>query len=165
MTSYDAVISGAGPAGCSAALSLARKGYKVLLLEKERFPREKVCGDGITSVSSALLETMGVMKVVRQQVEQLTVFKGVALFSPSAAVVHGNFSQPGCSAGEAYVIPRKILDDCLFTVVKEQPSITVVDNTTVNNLIMQGGRARGAAAQKGSFPVILSLLPMDFIHQ
>jgi flavin-dependent dehydrogenase len=44
MKTYDAVISGAGPAGCSAALSPARKGYRVLLLEKERFPREMVCG-------------------------------------------------------------------------------------------------------------------------
>lgn len=49
MKSYDVVISGAGPAGCSSALFLAQKGYRVLLLDKATFPREKVCGDSITA--------------------------------------------------------------------------------------------------------------------
>ena len=59
MKFYDAVISGAGPAGCSAALFLARKGYRVLLFDKARFPREKICGDGVTAAATELLEEMG----------------------------------------------------------------------------------------------------------
>ena len=44
---YDVIIVGAGPGGSSAACSLAERGFRVLLIDKEHFPREKVCGDGI----------------------------------------------------------------------------------------------------------------------
>ena len=46
--SADVIIVGAGPAGATAATYLARAGVDVLLLEKSTFPREKVCGDGLT---------------------------------------------------------------------------------------------------------------------
>ncbi|GAB3911109.1 hypothetical protein GCM10029964_116210 [Kibdelosporangium lantanae] len=46
----EVIVVGAGPAGSTAAAYLARSGVDVLLLEKSRFPREKVCGDGLTPV-------------------------------------------------------------------------------------------------------------------
>lgn len=45
MSSYDVVVVGAGPAGAAAAATLARGSRSVLLLEKDRFPRHKVCGE------------------------------------------------------------------------------------------------------------------------
>ncbi len=45
----DAVVIGAGPAGATAAFFLARGGMKVVLIEKEKLPREKVCGGGVQS--------------------------------------------------------------------------------------------------------------------
>ncbi|MBM9466252.1 geranylgeranyl reductase family protein [Nakamurella leprariae] len=47
-TEADVIVVGAGPAGSTAATLLARSGLDVLLLEKSTFPRDKVCGDGIT---------------------------------------------------------------------------------------------------------------------
>ena len=44
---YDIIVAGAGPAGCTAGLELARQGYEVLILEKEVFPREKLCAGGL----------------------------------------------------------------------------------------------------------------------
>ena len=44
----DVIVVGAGPAGSSAAYWLATAGLDVLMLEKTTFPREKVCGDGLT---------------------------------------------------------------------------------------------------------------------
>ncbi|WP_136622814.1 FAD-dependent oxidoreductase, partial [Mesorhizobium sp. 10.2.3] len=44
LSTYDAVIIGAGPAGSSAALTLARRGWAVAIVEKSAFPRRKVCG-------------------------------------------------------------------------------------------------------------------------
>lgn len=45
---YDVIIIGAGPAGSTAAYELARENFNVLILEKEKFPRYKACGGGIT---------------------------------------------------------------------------------------------------------------------
>ena len=45
---YDAIIVGAGPAGCAAAYDLASDGHSVLLVDKHEFPREKACGGGLT---------------------------------------------------------------------------------------------------------------------
>ncbi len=44
----DVIVVGAGPAGATVATYLARSGVDVLLLEKSTFPRDKVCGDGLT---------------------------------------------------------------------------------------------------------------------
>ena len=56
----DAVVVGAGPAGSSTAHYLAMAGLRVLLLEKSTFPRDKVCGDGLTPRAVAELVRMGV---------------------------------------------------------------------------------------------------------
>ncbi|MGW2057899.1 geranylgeranyl reductase family protein [Streptomyces sp. NPDC001840] len=56
----DVIVVGAGPAGSSAAFHLARAGVDVLLLEKSHFPREKVCGDGLTPRAVHQLIRMGI---------------------------------------------------------------------------------------------------------
>lgn len=58
--SADVIVVGAGPAGCSAAYHLARAGHDVLLLEKATFPRDKICGDGLTPRAVRELLDMGV---------------------------------------------------------------------------------------------------------
>ena len=56
----DVVVVGAGPAGSTAAYHLAQAGIDVLLLEKAEFPREKVCGDGLTPRAVRQLLRMGI---------------------------------------------------------------------------------------------------------
>jgi len=53
---YDAVVVGAGPAGAQLAYLLARAGRRVAVLDKQRFPRDKVCGGGLSRKSIALLD-------------------------------------------------------------------------------------------------------------
>src|ERR671922_2506877 len=48
MERFDAIVVGAGPAGSTAAFRLTRAGARVLLLDRERFPRDKPCGGGLT---------------------------------------------------------------------------------------------------------------------
>jgi menaquinone-9 beta-reductase len=56
----DVIVVGAGPAGSTTAYYLAQAGLDVLLLEKSRFPREKVCGDGLTPRGVKTLVAMGI---------------------------------------------------------------------------------------------------------
>ncbi|MGX4690491.1 geranylgeranyl reductase family protein [Streptomyces sp. JNUCC 63] len=56
----DVIVVGAGPAGSTTAYHLARAGLDVLLLEKTEFPREKVCGDGLTPRAVKQLVAMGI---------------------------------------------------------------------------------------------------------
>jgi geranylgeranyl reductase family protein len=55
----DVVVIGGGPAGSAAAIGLARAGRDVTLVDRARFPRDKVCGDGITTGALRLLEDLG----------------------------------------------------------------------------------------------------------
>jgi geranylgeranyl reductase family protein len=56
----DVIVVGAGPSGATTAFYLAQSGLDVLLLEKSRFPREKVCGDGLTPRAVKTLVSMGI---------------------------------------------------------------------------------------------------------
>ncbi len=56
----DVIVVGAGPSGSSAAYYLAQAGLDVLLIEKSRFPRDKVCGDGLTPRAVKSLVAMGI---------------------------------------------------------------------------------------------------------
>ena len=56
----DVIVVGAGPAGATTAFYLAQSGLDVLVLEKSRFPREKVCGDGLTPRAVKTLVGMGI---------------------------------------------------------------------------------------------------------
>jgi geranylgeranyl reductase family protein len=55
----DVVVIGGGPAGSAAAIGLARAGRDVTLVDRARFPRDKVCGDGLTTGALRLLEGLG----------------------------------------------------------------------------------------------------------
>src|SRR3954447_13349803 len=56
----EVIVVGAGPAGSTVATYLARAGVDVLLLEKTEFPREKVCGDGLTPRGVKQLIDLGI---------------------------------------------------------------------------------------------------------
>jgi geranylgeranyl reductase family protein len=77
MQTTDVLVVGAGPAGSIAALSLAREGIRTILVEAKRFPREKVCGDGIIPDSIKVLGDVGLLDQVRaiaHRAEQARLF-------------------------------------------------------------------------------------------
>src|SRR6478735_9817102 len=84
-TRFDVAIVGAGPAGAAAAILLARAGWSVALIERQAFPRRKVCGECIAASNLALLDALG----IGAEVERLggAELRRVALMRGAASVI------------------------------------------------------------------------------
>jgi 2-polyprenyl-6-methoxyphenol hydroxylase-like FAD-dependent oxidoreductase len=98
---FDAVVVGAGPAGSIAALTLARRGARVALIDKARFPRDKACGDLIGPRGVGLLSKLGVRVEATRMVRDLRVigfgatksaYGAKLLVTPSSAKAHHAFN-------------------------------------------------------------------------
>ncbi|MFW5927614.1 MAG: NAD(P)/FAD-dependent oxidoreductase [Thermoplasmatota archaeon] len=87
--SYDVVIVGAGPAGATAGFILGNLGYKVLLIDKERFPRNKPCGGLLTNKTLELLD-----RVFSENLESL-VDKDVIDYVSNKWKIHYQFTKLG----------------------------------------------------------------------
>jgi geranylgeranyl reductase family protein len=97
--SCDVLVVGAGPAGSAAAITLARAGRDVVLIDSHAFPRDKVCGDGLIPDAHNALRRLGVLDAVMAQA-QTSGFVGC--IGPRG----GRVDVPGALA----VLPRKELD-------------------------------------------------------
>lgn len=83
---WDTVVIGAGPAGAACALSLARSGHEVLLLDKERFPRHKTCGDMLIPDSLELLKSLRIYERIVHHAHRQRALKIVAPSGDSFAI-------------------------------------------------------------------------------
>jgi geranylgeranyl reductase family protein len=72
MEQWDAIVVGAGPAGCACAYDLAAQGRSVLLLDKAAFPRKKACGGGLTAKTLRALR-YSVAPVVHKTVQRIVI--------------------------------------------------------------------------------------------
>ncbi len=110
---YDLIISGAGPAGCMAALALRESGLKVCLIDKATFPRDKVCGDAIPGRAVKALFSLHPEFEAR-----FNVFKP-KLSTRKTALHYKNRDISFDWVGAAYTSARIDFDNFLFELTQE----------------------------------------------
>ena len=113
MQAVDVVVVGAGPAGVAAAVPLARAGRQVLLVDRATFPRDKCCGDGLTTAALRELEALGFSP---NGLATWQVVDDVIVRSPSGREVV--FPLPRGRGTYAAVIPRVDLDAALVDLAR-----------------------------------------------
>ena len=113
MLPTEVAVVGGGPAGAAAAISLARAGVDVVLVDKARFPRDKCCGDGLTVAALRELEALGLRP---ESVPGWQVVHDVHLRSPSGRQVH--LPLPRGQGQYAVCVPRLSLDAALVDLAR-----------------------------------------------
>jgi geranylgeranyl reductase family protein len=109
----EVCVVGGGPAGAAAAITLARAGAAVTLVDRARFPRDKTCGDGLTAGALRLLEDLG---LAPGSVASWQVVDDVVVRSPSGREVV--FPMPRGQGTYAAVARRADLDAALLDVAR-----------------------------------------------
>lgn len=105
----DLAIVGGGPAGSAAAVTAAQAGASVLVVDKASFPRDKCCGDGLTSLALRLGEELGLDP---GSIAGWQVVDGAVLHSPSGRTIR--FPLPQGDGQYAAVVPRREYDAALL---------------------------------------------------
>ena len=142
---YDIIIVGGGPAGTSAALYAYKMGLKTIILDKNTFPRDKICGDALSGKSVKYMRELGVL----DQVPNLngSTIRRITFGSPSHKQfdIHLNNPQNKGDIKEGYVIPREIYDNFLFEKAKEVTEI--IENFNVNDLLYENNKIIGISGK------------------
>ncbi|PAQ05056.1 NAD(P)/FAD-dependent oxidoreductase [Mesorhizobium temperatum] len=120
LSTHDAIIIGAGPAGTSVALTLARRGWAVAIVEKSVFPRHKVCGEYISASNLALLDQLEIGDAWRAnagpEIRRVGFFSGeTCVEAPMPRSKDGPRAKDGPHAKDGFgrALGRDILD-CLL---------------------------------------------------
>jgi geranylgeranyl reductase family protein len=141
---YDVIIAGGGPAGASAAIHLATGGARVLLVEKERFPRAKLCGEFISPECYPHFERLGVAdRMLAAGPAQLTE---TVFYSPKGK----NVTVPSAwfgAAGVALGLSRAEMDEQLLRRASDAGA-RVLENTHVADLLQEKDRVAGLSVKR-----------------
>ena len=138
---FDAIIVGAGPAGSTCAAFLAKKGTKVLLLDKAIFPRDKVCGDAISGKSMAAIRELGLEKTIESRPHGIVT--GVTLSSPNGAIVKIPIPKVYGKKGQGYCVRRELFDNMLFETATKEKNVTAIQGFQVTDLIRKDDFVKG----------------------
>lgn len=105
----DVLVAGAGPAGAAAATHIARAGLKVILLDRQKFPRDKVCGDFVGQLALQELEQIGVARFSRFR--RTNVIRGAALYLDGEELIRKSSENLDRLPFLGRIIPRLCLDN------------------------------------------------------
>ena len=131
---FDVIVVGGGPAGSAAACYAADEGLKVLLLEKDNYPRDKVCGDAVGGKALKHLEELKILDTLEKSPH--FIFDSVIFSNTRDEKVKVEIKD---SEAKGYVYPRLNFDWIMFNEAKsrvENKGGFVIQNFRVNSLLI-----------------------------
>jgi len=140
----DVVIVGGGPAGASTAFQLARRGVRVRILDRARFPRSKPCAECLSPQASRILHDMGLLGSLERQ---SALLRGMIVRAPGGVSARGDYAaSTGWRAfrDRGLSIRRELLDAALLERAREAGAIVEERVRATDVLRDDAGAARGA---------------------
>ena len=143
---FDVIIAGAGPAGSSASIHLARNGLRVLLVEQKKFPRAKLCGEFISPECERHFETLGVADAIKLSTPASiteTVFY-------SSRGHHFTIPSKWFGGPAALGLSRAVMDNVLLQRARDC-GVTVLEGTTITEPILDSRNVRGVKVKTDEY--------------
>ena len=137
---FDVVVAGGGPAGSATAGLLAQKGFSVLLLERDKFPRYHI-GESVVTGIIPTLQELGIYERV-DEAGFVRKYGGTLLWGQDQGVWDFRFGEFG-QHEYAYQVRRADFDSLLLTRAREL-GVTVIEEAVVKGVILDGDRVTGA---------------------
>ncbi|MEX1182489.1 MAG: FAD-dependent oxidoreductase [Gemmatimonadota bacterium] len=153
MNAASVIVVGAGPAGATAALLLARAGVDVTLIDRRTFPRGKPCGDCLSAGATEVLRRIGVL----DRVEALpgARLRGWRIVAPDGRSFTAHFDEGTAGAG-AFAIERAVLDGALLDAAVDAGARFIPDQA-VTDLLYEDGRIAGVRTRRLCFRAPLTI--------
>ena len=130
--SFDVIIVGAGPAGCTAALALSESTLNVALIDKSTFPRDKICGDALSPDVVAQLQKLPIdASSFTKGFDKKLECKAVRFIAPNYSFSNISLVNYDLSG---YISPRIDFDNYLFEQAKQCKNLTIFEGQEISSI-------------------------------
>ncbi len=134
---YPVVIAGAGPAGATVSMFLENEGIKHLVLEKDTFPRDKICGDAVSSKALDIVARLkpDAVKTFAGEQDKALLTAGIQFTAPNGKSVDIAFPKPDRELPIGFISRRIIFDNFLFNLLQGSKHAEIWQNADLKDAI------------------------------